>query len=84
VNLETWSSGIPSLIAGLLTGSIVSPTFELTDPSTVERWPASAEWAAGLALTGQFATPLGLNLSGGLGLTEKRHTALLKYIVLCF
>ncbi len=33
------------------------------------RWTASAEWAAGPALDGQCAMPLGLSLSEGLGLT---------------
>ena len=33
------------------------------------RWTASAKWAAGPALDGQCATPLGLSLSEGLGRT---------------
>ena len=35
------------------------------------RWTASAKWAAGPALDGQRAVPLGLSLSEGLGITAQ-------------
>ena len=46
------------------------------------RWTASAKWAAGPALDGQRAMPLGLSLSEGLGITRASGGRMLDYLEL--
>ena len=56
----------PTIPRTVLVNPVLTP---LAGDDGMARWTASAKWAAGPALDGQRAMPLGLSLSEGLGHT---------------